>query len=191
MTGGYNLANVAAAVAVGDYFGIPLSEALRAAADYVPDNNRSQVADSVNGTGNRLYRDAYNANPSSMAAALDNFLALPDSSAEFPGGKAVILGDMRELGEFSAAEHRAIVERLRGAVSARGTQQQRLVGYLVGPEFSAALDALGTPCDGLRAFDSVDALIEALAADSVRIRRTLLLVKGSRGTTLEKLYPLL
>lgn len=176
MTGAYNLNNVAAALAVGNYFGIPVQEALKAVAAYEPDNNRSQVAVSENGTGNTLYMDAYNANPSSMAAALDNFLALP------PGGrKALILGDMRELGEFSASEHEKIVERLLG-------MGQQTECYLVGPEFSGAL---AVPSERIRAFPSVDVLADALRNGTVVIRDACVLVKGSRGIALEKLYPLL
>lgn len=173
LAGGYNLANVAAALAVGDYFGISLPEALAEVATYVPDNNRSQVALSANGTGNRLYMDAYNANPSSMAAALDNFLALPT-----PGEKVLILGDMRELGEFSAAEHRAVLERLAPGMRC----------FLVGPEFSAAAAAAG---GGWRTFLSADELAEAISKGEATIREASVLVKGSRGMALEKLYPLL
>ena len=181
LTGAYNVANVAAALAVGRYFGVSLPEALRAVAAYVPDNNRSQVEESANGTGNRLYMDAYNANPSSMAAALDHFLAWPAS-----GEKVLILGDMRELGEFSAAEHRAVVERLAG-IGGEG-----VVCYGVGPEFSAAAKAVaGSGASVMRTFLSVDALAEAIERGEVAIRGALVLVKGSRGMALEKLYPLL
>lgn len=179
MTGAYNLSNVAAALAVGDYFGITVQEALEAVAAYEPDNNRSQVAVSDNGTGNRLYMDAYNANPSSMAAALDNFLALPVGER-----KAVILGDMRELGEFSAAEHRSIVERLSALVP-------QVKCFLVGPEFTKALSAVLPEDKNIRAFASAEALAEAINSGNVMIRDAHVLVKGSRGMALEKLYPLL
>lgn len=186
MTGTYNLANVAAAVAVGDYFGIAVSAAVKAVAAYVPDNNRSQVEDSSKGTGNRLYKDAYNANPSSMAAALDNFLGLPDSATDFSGGKTLILGDMRELGDFAAAEHRAIIDRIAETAA---TASAGLACYVVGPEFSAAAAAAGTTA--VRSFSSVDELAAALTHGEVSIREAQVLVKGSRGMALEKLYPLL
>lgn len=192
LAGGYNLANVAAALAVGDYFGIPSGTALEAVAAYEPDNNRSQVTVSTNGTGNTLYRDAYNANPSSMAAALDNFLALPDKG--FSGGKVLILGDMRELGSFAAAEHRAIIDRVRKAAA---KAREGVTCYLVGPEFSAALAATGLAGDktkeegAVRAFRTVDELTEAIGKGEATIRKAQVLVKGSRGMTLEKLYPLL
>lgn len=177
MAGAYNVANVAAALAVGDYFGIPVPQALEAVAAYEPDNNRSQVVVSAD-TGNTLYMDAYNANPSSMAAALDNFLALPDK-----GRKVLILGDMRELGDYSAAEHRTIVERLVAVAAKDGVEC-----YLVGPEFSAAL---AVPVAGIRVFPSADALASALQNGEITIRSAQVLVKGSRGIALEKLYAVL
>lgn len=179
MAGAYNLSNVAAALAVGDYFGITVPEALEAVAAYEPDNNRSQVARSAHGTGNTLYMDAYNANPSSMAAALDNFLALPGGDI-----KAVILGDMRELGEFSAAEHKEIVERLAAVAP-------QVKCYLVGPEFMKALSAVSPDVKNVRTFASAEALAEAINDGNVMIRDAHVLVKGSRGIALEKLYPLL
>lgn len=179
MAGAYNLANVAAALAVGDYFGIPVPQALEAVAGYEPDNNRSQVALSAKGTGNTLYMDAYNANPSSMAAALDNFLALPDA-----GRKVLILGDMRELGDFSGDEHRAIIDRLAAVMP-----QSQVECYLVGPEFSAVAPTGRTTA--VRSFLSADELAEALRSGAITIRDAHVLVKGSRGIALERLYPLL
>lgn len=180
MAGAYNLANMAGALGVGDYFGIPVRDALGAVAAYVPDNNRSQVAVSSNGTGNVLYMDAYNANPSSMAAAIDNFVELPVSSES---SKVLILGDMRELGDFSAAEHRAVVERLAA-----------FPGFsvcLVGPEFEAALASSGFPTEAIRAFPTAEALMAAIRNGEVAIRNAHVLVKGSRGMALEKLYAFL
>ncbi|WP_274957979.1 UDP-N-acetylmuramoyl-tripeptide--D-alanyl-D-alanine ligase [Millionella massiliensis] len=176
MTGAYNLYNAAAALAVGRYFGIEPVDALRAVAGYEPDNNRSQVELSANATGNTLYKDAYNANPSSMAAALDNFFGLPVA-----GRRVVVLGDMRELGDFSEAEHRAVVERL--------SLQPDLDVYLVGPEFTKAA---GETCPGhVQVFESSAALADALKRGEVTIRDAHVLVKGSRGIALETLYPLL
>lgn len=165
LAGTYNLANVAAAVAAGAYFGIPTDAALAAVAAYVPDNNRSQVSRSANGTGNTLYKDAYNANPSSMRAALENFFREPTTRK-----RAVILGDMRELGDYAEAEHRTVVEMLRTA----GIDE----AYLVGPHFSAA------GAGRFAVFPDVDALCAHLTRHPVRNRTVL--VKGSRGIRLEK-----
>lgn len=179
MAGTYNVANVAAALAVGNYFGVPAPQALKAVAAYEPDNNRSQVVVSAD-TGNTLYMDAYNANPSSMAAALDNFLALPDTRR-----KVLILGDMRELGDFAAAEHRAVVDRLAAAVA----KHDGIMCYLVGPEFSAVAPTGGTTA--VRSFLSADDLAAALKSGDITIRDAHVLVKGSRGMALEQLYGVL
>lgn len=175
MAGAYNVANVAAALAVGDYFGVALPQALEAVAAYEPDNNRSQVVVSAD-TGNTLFMDAYNANPSSMAAALDNFLGLPGAEK-----RVLILGDMRELGDFSTKEHRAIVERLAVVIP-------QAECYLVGPEF---MKALPESYEGMRVFPTADALAEAFKRGDMVIRNSHVLVKGSRGMALEKLYAML
>lgn len=184
MTGVYNLSNVTAALAVGDYFGIPLPNALEAVAAYEPDNNRSQVALSANATGNTLYMDAYNANPSSMSAALDNFFGLPDVDR-----KVLIIGDMRELGDYSQEEHEAIIDRLV-AVSSEADEQEIRV-CLVGPEFTAALQRVDAVPAHIRGFADVSALADALSSGDVVIQDAHVLVKGSRGIALEQLYPLL
>ena len=104
LIGDYNLDNALAAVAVGRYFKIPAERISRAIAAYEPTNNRSQFKRTE---ANALIIDAYNANPSSMKAALDNFIALPERP------KAVILGDMLELGPTSDELHAQIVERIK------------------------------------------------------------------------------
>lgn len=102
LIGSYNADNVMAALAVGQYFGISHEDAARAIEVYVPTNNRSQLLKTEN---NILITDAYNANPTSMEAALDNFGKIQ------AGHKTVMLGNMLELGEDSAAEHRKILSR--------------------------------------------------------------------------------
>ncbi|UOQ72730.1 UDP-N-acetylmuramoyl-tripeptide--D-alanyl-D-alanine ligase [Hymenobacter cellulosilyticus] len=104
ITGGYNFLNLAAAAAVGAHFQVPTADIAAALAGYAPTNNRSQL---VRTSRNEVVLDAYNANPSSMAAALTSFAARPAT-----GEKVVILGDMFELGEASVAEHRALGELL-------------------------------------------------------------------------------
>ncbi len=101
ITGAYNAENVLAAVAIGRYFGVGAELLINAITSYKPQNNRSQIID----TGrNQLILDAYNANPSSMAAALNNF----EKKSGQP--KMIILGDMFELGIYSQAEHRNVLE---------------------------------------------------------------------------------
>ena len=104
MIGSYNLDNVLAAVAVGRFFKIPAERISRAIAAYEPTNNRSQFKKTDN---NELIIDAYNANPSSMKVALDNFITMPVQP------KAIILGDMRELGPTSDELHAEVVAQIK------------------------------------------------------------------------------
>lgn len=115
LIGDYNIVNALAAVEVGKKFNIPVSRSLSAISSYEPKNNRSQW---VKTEKNNLIVDAYNANPTSMAAALNNF---KNSNFE---RKAVILGDMRELGSESDNEHNKVVEFLKHS----GIDRVMLVG---------------------------------------------------------------
>lgn len=167
LAGAYNVTNALAAIAVGRYFGVSLDDAITAIEAYVPSNNRSQMTR----TGrNLLIEDAYNANPSSMAAALDNFALARDDH------KVVLLGDMRELGAESAKEHQAVVRRLAGM------DLERVC--LVGSEFSAAAEGSGFQC-----FQDSDALAAWLKDHP--LEGCMILVKGSRGIRMEKVIPLL
>lgn len=166
LVGAYNADNVLASIAIGDYFGVPRKDAGEAIAAFVPDNIRSQM---VRTNRNTLIVDAYNANPSSMKAALDNFEAVHADR------KLALLGDMKELGDESAAEHLKVVDRLL----ASGAD-----AMLVGPEFRSAAAACGAdfPC-----FDSSDELAASLRENPVSA--ALILVKGSRSTGMEKVIP--
>ena len=161
LVGAYNIRNVLAAVAVGINFGVERKKICEALEHYVPTNNRSQLID----TGrNRLIIDAYNANPSSMMAALDNFCQMSASH------KMAILGDMRELGSDSEREHRRIAEALRKS----GIEEV----WLVGDEFAKA-------GSGYRLFKNVDEVKAAAAKEQIADR--LILIKGSNGTRLFEL----
>src|SRR5690606_18192113 len=103
MIGLYNAANISAAVAIGFYFDVPAAQIHRAIESYKPENNRSQI---LVKSGNEIILDAYNANPSSMAVAIENFLQLDNP------GKVLILGDMFELGTESLREHAAVLQLL-------------------------------------------------------------------------------
>ena len=171
LEGEYNRANVAAAVAVGRYFGIAEERILHAVDSYVPTNNRSQRMLTERNT---LILDCYNANPSSMQAALDNFLVQqPDAGA----GKAVILGDMLELGDWSRDEHRHVVR-----LAARDTQARIL---LVGEHFAEACRSLDPLPPNVTCFPTRQELEEHL--DCNPLSGSLILVKGSRGIGLEHL----
>jgi len=168
LVGAYNAANVMAALAVGARFGIPVSDAAAAIAAYEPVNQRSQMTK----TGrNTLIVDAYNANPSSMNAALDHFAAVQASC------KYALLGDMRELGEESLQEHCSIVRKALDA-------DYRPV--FVGEEFGRALSALGLS-DAASWYPDSAALSDALKAHP--LEGALVLIKGSRGIRMEKVIP--
>jgi UDP-N-acetylmuramoyl-tripeptide--D-alanyl-D-alanine ligase len=100
LVGNYNIFNVLAACAVGRYFKVPFSQIQHAIESYEPSNNRSQL---IEKDGNKIILDAYNANPTSMQVAIENFAALQ------AGNKILFLGGMMELGEESIAEHKAVI----------------------------------------------------------------------------------
>ena len=106
LVGAYNLDNMLAAIAIGLHFGVSTQQICHALENYVPSNNRSQLTETQN---NKLIVDAYNANPSSMAAAIENFRLMAVKN------KMAILGDMRELGDVTAEEHQKIVDLLLAA----------------------------------------------------------------------------
>ena len=166
LIGAYNACNVLAAIAIGDYFGVPRHDSAAAVAEFTPDNIRSQM---LRTRRNTLIMDAYNANPSSMAAALDNFAAVRADS------KLALLGDMKELGADSAAEHAGIVRRLL----ASGTD-----AMLVGSEFRSAVSACGA---GFPCFDDSAALAAYLKSHPVS--GAFVLVKGSRSMKMEAVVP--
>ena len=162
LIGAYNVDNALAAITIGLKFGVKEQDASEAVANYKPQNNRSQLTE----TGrNSLVVDAYNANPTSMAAALENFSMIKAQD------KMLILGDMRELGEASDAEHRKIVEEI---VKYGFTQV-----WLVGSEFAKAADG-----SGFRLFADVDEVNKAL--ESEKITGKTILIKGSNSIGLTK-----
>ena len=168
LVGAYNANNVLAALAIGRHFGVDLEDALQAASDYVPANSRSQMTRTERNT---LILDAYNANPTSMAAALDNFAAVNDPC------KVALLGDMRELGADSVQEHVAIIRRLGG-----------LKTCLVGEEFRKALEITGTP-ENVSWFATSETLAAWLKDHP--LEGAVVLVKGSRGIRMETVVPCL
>ena len=164
LIGAYNATNVLAALAVAARFGVSEADAVAAIAAYAPSNKRSQLHRTER---NLLIEDMYNANPSSMAAALDNFETLDDPH------RVVLLGDMRELGADSLAEHIKVVERLEK------TPFERVC--LVGKEFTAAVAATGSR---IACFPDSDALAAWL--EEHPISGCTILLKGSRGIRMEQ-----
>lgn len=159
LTGRYNINNILAAVALGNYFKVPENDIVSAIEEYTPKNNRSQI---IQQGSNMIIADFYNANPSSMEVAITNLaeLAYPD--------KLSILGEMKELGVLSSTEHEKIIHRCE----ALGIET-----IFVGREFCKHHPSL--------CFDNVEALNDYLQKNP--ISKKLILVKGSRGVHLEKI----
>ena len=165
LVGSYNADNVMAALAVGQYFGVSLEDGVAAIEAYVPSNNRSQMTKTERNT---LIVDAYNANPTSMAAALENF---SNVDAEC---KVALLGDMLELGNESFEEHLSLIR----SVSSRGFFKV----CFVGKEFLKA--STEATFESAVFFETSDALAQWLHENPVD--GATVLIKGSRGTRMEK-----
>ena len=160
LVGAYNAENISAALCVGEHFGVDREQGLAAIRQYVPTNNRSQAMTTEH---NQLIVDAYNANPTSMQAAISVFQ-----------GDAFILGAMRELGDYTHLEHQNVVNML--------AERKADVVYLVGQEWHLTTSPYAI-------FDTVEQLREHLEAQPLQGHRILL--KGSRSTHIERLLEIL
>ena len=160
LVGEYNAENVSAAICVGEHFGISREQALEAIRQYIPTNNRSQKMQTAN---NQLIVDAYNANPTSMQAAINAFK-----------GDTYILGAMRELGEYSHLEHQNIVNML--------AERKADFVFLVGEEYLQTTSPYPV-------FENVELLHKHLEEQPIKGKNILL--KGSRSTKMEKLLDIL
>ena len=156
MAGTYNLYNMATAIAVGNEFGVSSEQMCKAISSYTPENNRSQWWDSGK---NKVILDAYNANPSSMEAALLNLSKMENTF--------FIIGDMFEMGEYAEAEHQKILEL---------TKELGLQGIFIGKEFQAV---------GATELLNAQGALEYLKLNEVKDK--VVLLKGSRGMRLEQL----
>ena len=165
LIGSYNIDNVLAAITVGLHFEVSPEQICHAIENYVPSNNRSQLTETEH---NHLVVDAYNANPTSMAAALDNFCLMEVSP------KMAILGEMRELGASSREEHERMVEKLKSCPFDEV--------WLVGDEFK------DIDCP-YRKFADVEQVKAAIAEH--RPEGHYILIKGSNGNRLFQLPELL
>lgn len=168
LVGEYNAENIQAALCVGEYFGISREQGLQAIRAYVPTNNRSQHTVTER---NDLVIDAYNANPTSMQAAIRAF-ATATANGQQP--TCYILGAMRELGDYTRIEHQNLVNDLLVRKADRV--------FLVGPEYRDTTAPYPI-------FDDVDTLIGHLQLNPLNGYR--ILIKGSRSNQLEKIIPLL
>lgn len=161
LIGSYNLDNALAAVTIGRYFGVEDAKICHALSSYVPQNNRSQL---VHTASNTLIVDAYNANPTSMMAALENFRQMEAAH------KVAILGDMKELGEGSHEEHQKVVDFLKECGFERV--------MLVGPEFGGTASSF----EHYKDVKEVEALLAAHPLQGCCV-----LVKGSNSMKLSEL----
>jgi UDP-N-acetylmuramoyl-tripeptide--D-alanyl-D-alanine ligase len=166
LEGDYNLDNIAAAISIGRYFGVGRKDVGEAVSEYVPSNNRSQL---VKTGSNEILLDAYNANPSSMEKALESF------AKNNQGDRLVILGEMRELGDFSFESHKNVVALCT---------ELGLNAIFVGVEFCKVKNFVG----GTREYyEKVEDL--ALEIKENKVMGKIILLKGSRGMAMERLLP--
>jgi UDP-N-acetylmuramoyl-tripeptide--D-alanyl-D-alanine ligase len=167
LTGMYNFENIMAAACIGSYFGITPSEIAMALQNYQPENNRSQIIKKNELT---IVMDAYNANPTSMEAAIESF------ASGFQGPKCLIIGDMLELGQYTGEEHNKILRQIK-----KHSFEEVL---LVGPAFSEA--SKGFP---FKSFKDTAGLCLYLIEN--KLNGCAVLIKGSRGIRLEKVLDFL
>ena len=162
LIGLYNANNINAAITIGIYFKVDINDIKAAIESYTPENNRSQL---LTKGSNEIILDAYNANPSSMMVALENFIQLDKNN------KLIIIGDMYELGEESLQEHRAIVSYL---------VDKHISTYFIGKDFYSNI----VDNSSFRFFSDFDELDKHLRNNKPENRS--ILIKGSRGMALER-----
>ncbi len=168
LIGVYNANNINAAIAIGNYFKVDKSAIKTALESYIPENNRSQL---LVKNANEIILDAYNANPSSMAVAIENFIQLDKTQ------KVVFLGDMFELGHESLQEHHAIVKAL--------SNQPDLLCYFIGKDFYT--NKINQP--NFKFYQTFDDLSSHL--QKTIFKNKMILIKGSRGMALERILEFL
>ena len=166
LIGSYNFTNIAAAISIGEYFKVNTSDIVDAIETYTPDNNRSQL---INKKSNKIILDAYNANPTSMQAALESFNQLETTN------KALFIGDMFELGETSKVEHQDIVDY----IETLNIKQC----HLLGAEFSQTNHS-----NKIKSYSDYNAFSDIY---NESLTNYTILIKGSRGMALERILNLL
>ncbi len=168
LIGLYNANNINAAIAIGRYFDVSNDDIKQAIENFIPENNRSQL---VHKNSNEIILDAYNANPSSMKVAIENFIQLEKEN------KVAILGDMFELGHESAAEHKAIVDMLLNI--------ENIECFFIGKDFFGN-SIVKKHFHFHNTFESF-----ANALKNVAFKDNMILIKGSRGMALERTLELI
>jgi UDP-N-acetylmuramoyl-tripeptide--D-alanyl-D-alanine ligase len=168
LIGIYNANNINAAITIGNYFKVSDEQIKEAIENYIPENNRSQL---IQKGSNEIILDAYNANPSSMTAAITNFIQLQKEN------KIAILGDMFELGKESLIEHKKIVESLEN--------QKKIQIYFIGKDFY--WNKINS--NHLHFFEDFNSFSKFIEAN--KPTNSLLLIKGSRGMALERILEII
>ncbi|MBB6681575.1 UDP-N-acetylmuramoyl-tripeptide--D-alanyl-D-alanine ligase [Aequorivita sp. 609] len=168
LVGVYNFANVSAAIAIGAYLNVSVNDIKQGIENYVPSNNRSQL---MQRGSNTILLDAYNANPTSMMAALENFKQTKGDN------KVIFLGDMFELGTDSEAEHQSIVNFL--------TENNFGKVFLTGSNFYKAKNS----ASHIKQFKTFDDLKEVIKTQE--LENATVLIKASRGMALERILDLI
>jgi UDP-N-acetylmuramoyl-tripeptide--D-alanyl-D-alanine ligase len=168
LIGIYNANNINVAIAIGKYFKVSDEQIKEAIENYIPENNRSQL---IQKKGNEIILDAYNANPSSMSAAITNFIQLEKSN------KIAILGDMFELGQESLLEHKKTVELL--------ISETNITTYFIGKDFYANQ----VQNSHFKFFENFENFATYFKVNQPE--ESLILIKGSRGMALEKTLELI
>jgi UDP-N-acetylmuramoyl-tripeptide--D-alanyl-D-alanine ligase len=163
LIGLYNANNINAAIAIGSYFGVEDNAVKEALESYIPENNRSQL---ISRGTNEIILDAYNANPSSMKVAIENFILLDKKN------KVAFLGDMFELGTESLNEHKGIVDLL--------TNQNDIICYFIGKDFYQNRTAKSN----FFFFENFEVFSGFIKNE--KIENNMILIKGSRGMALER-----
>ena len=164
LTGSYNFSNIQAAIAIGNYFKVSTNQIIEAVSNYNPNNNRSQI---LSKAGHTIILDAYNANPSSMKAALEHFKQINAVH------KIVVLGDMLELGSYSKEEHQNVVDLAESLIAS--------LTLLVGPHFNSCTT------NKAETFIDFNALVDYFKSQVSNLKNSTILIKGSRGMALERL----
>lgn len=168
LIGVYNATNLAAAITIGKYFNIEDQDIKMAIENYFPTNNRSQL---IEQNGNHIILDAYNANPSSMKVALENFIEL------YAASKTIFLGDMFELGDSSPEEHKDIIDSL--------INSKNITCYFIGKYFYENK----VEHDNFFFFKTFEEMVSRINVQD--FNNQYVLIKGSRGMQLERVLPLL
>jgi len=163
LIGLYNANNISAAIAIGSYFSVEDVAIKEAIESYIPENNRSQL---LTKNSNEILLDAYNANPSSMLVALQNFLQLDKSN------KVIIIGDMFELGDESQSEHQSVINYLKS--------NESVECFFIGNDFYS--NKVEQP--NFKFYKDFNSFAEYL--QTTKFSNSTLLIKGSRGMALER-----